>query len=79
MESEQTVRKSRVNQRGSAVGRQTYPVYWDSVDESVYLKWKSIEANPTGDFFVRSGPGTVKLLTDSAAEYVRTRFPNHQA
>jgi len=28
-----------------------------------------------GDFFVRSGPGTVKLAPESASEYVRTRFP----
>ncbi len=47
--------------------------------EPVYLKWKSLETSPSGDFFVRSGPGTVKLPPDSAAEYVRTRFPHHQA
>jgi hypothetical protein len=35
---------------------------------------KGIEANPDGDFFVRSGPGTVKLPPESAREYVRTRF-----
>jgi hypothetical protein len=33
-----------------------------------------MEASPNGDFFVRSGPGTVKLPTDSANEYIRTRF-----
>ena len=27
--------------------------------EPVFLKWKGMEANPEGDFFVRSGPGTV--------------------
>jgi type I restriction enzyme R subunit len=43
--------------------------------EPVFLKWKGIEANPAGDFFVRSGPGTVKLPTESANEYIRTRFP----
>jgi type I restriction enzyme R subunit len=43
--------------------------------EPVFLKWKGIEAAPEGDFFVRSGPGTVKLPPDSAKEYVRTRFP----
>ena len=41
--------------------------------EPVFLKWKSFES-PEGDFFVRSGPGTVKLLPDSAKEYIRTRF-----
>ena len=43
--------------------------------EPVFLKWKGMEASPNGDFFVRSGPGTVKLSTDSANEYIRTRFP----
>jgi len=44
--------------------------------EPVFLKWKGMEATPNGDFFVRSGPGTVKLPADSAAEYIRTRFPS---
>ena len=43
--------------------------------EPVFLKWKGIEALPDGDFFVRNGPGTVKLVPDSAREYIRTRFP----
>ena len=42
--------------------------------EPVFLKWKGMEASPEGDFFVRSGPGTVKLPPDSAQEYIRTRF-----
>jgi hypothetical protein len=29
--------------------------------EPVFLKWKGVEATSEGDFFVRSGPGTVKL------------------
>jgi Putative DNA-binding domain len=43
--------------------------------EPVFLKWKGIEAASEGDFFVRSGPGTVRLPTESAKEYIRTRFP----
>jgi hypothetical protein len=43
--------------------------------EPIFLKWKGIETTPEGDFFVRSGPGTVKLPPDSAKDYVRTRFP----
>jgi hypothetical protein len=43
--------------------------------EPVFLKWKGMESSPEGDFFVRSGPGTVKLSKDSAKEYIRTRFP----
>ena len=42
--------------------------------EPVYLKWKGKETTPEGDFFVRSGPGTVKLDPESAKKYIRTRF-----
>ena len=42
--------------------------------EPVFLKWKELEASPKGDFFVRSGPGTVKLSPDDTGEYIRTRF-----
>ncbi len=42
--------------------------------EPVFLKWKGMESSTEGDFFVRSGPGTVKLPTESANEYIRTRF-----
>jgi type I restriction enzyme R subunit len=42
--------------------------------EPVFLKWKGLEAAPNGDFFVRSGPGTVRLPPESAREYVATRF-----
>ncbi len=42
--------------------------------EPVFLKWKGLEAALEGDFFVRSGPGTVRLDPESAREYVRTRF-----
>jgi len=47
--------------------------------EPVFLKWKGIEATPEGDFFVRSGPGTVRLPPDSTKEYIRTRFPTAAA
>ena len=43
--------------------------------EPVFLKWKGMEASPEGDFFVRSGPGTVRLPPESAQKYIRTRFP----
>ncbi len=42
--------------------------------EPVFLKWKGVEAALDGDFFVRSGPGTIKLPSNSAQEYIRTRF-----
>jgi type I restriction enzyme R subunit len=44
--------------------------------EPVFLKWKETEANPEGDFYIRSGPGSVKLSPESAKEYIRTRFPS---
>ena len=43
--------------------------------EPVFLRWKKMEKSPEGDFFVRSGPGTVVLAPASAKEYIRTRFP----
>jgi type I restriction enzyme R subunit len=47
--------------------------------EPVFLKWKGIEATSEGDFFVRSGPGTVKLPPDSAREFICTRFATRVA
>ena len=43
--------------------------------EPVLLRWKGVEAAKAGDFFVRSGPGTVRLSDEDAKEYARTRFP----
>jgi len=45
--------------------------------EPVFLRWKGIEKEPSGDFFVRSGPGTVRLSNEDTDEYIRTRF--HQS
>ena len=42
--------------------------------EPVYLSWEGIESAAEGDFFVRSGPGTVKLSAEDAEEYIKTRF-----
>jgi type I restriction enzyme R subunit len=42
--------------------------------EPVFLRWKGMEGVPEGDFFVRSGPGTIKLKPDDTAEFIRTRF-----
>ncbi len=43
--------------------------------EPVFLSWKGTEQNPEGDFYVRSGPGSVRLSPESVKEYIRTRFP----
>jgi type I restriction enzyme R subunit len=56
-------------------GRTVCVVSCQRSPEPVFLKWKGVEASPDGDFFVRSGPGTVTLSPDSAREYIRTRFP----
>jgi hypothetical protein len=40
----------------------------------VFLKWKGLENDPEGDFYVRSGPTSIKLTTDSEKEFIRTRF-----
>ena len=34
--------------------------------EPVYLQWKGLEKTEGGDFYVRSGPGTVRLTEDDA-------------
>ncbi len=46
--------------------------------EPVFFKWKDIEENEEGDFYVRSGPQSVKLDPDNAAEYIKTRWRNAQ-
>jgi type I restriction enzyme R subunit len=49
--------------------------------EPVFLKWKGLEAKPEGDFYVRSGPGTIKLSPENTAEFIKTRFTkkNHKS
>ena len=42
--------------------------------EPVYLRWKGLEKAEPGDFYVRSGPGTVRLGERDAEKYVVTRF-----
>ena len=42
--------------------------------EPVFLRWKNTETTEQGDFYVRSGPGIVRLPFDSMREYIETRF-----
>ena len=42
--------------------------------EPVYLRWNGLEKAREGDFYVRSGPGTVRLKPTDAERYVATRF-----
>ncbi len=80
----QVVRNGLSDRAGTCIDPKTQIVQGKTVclvscqrsPEPVFLKWKGLEAGPEGDFFVRSGPGTVKLAPDSAKEYIRTRFPS---
>ena len=42
--------------------------------EPVFFKWKGIEEHEEGDFYVRSGPQTVKLDPENSEKYIQTRF-----
>jgi type I restriction enzyme R subunit len=43
--------------------------------EPVFLKWTGVTPDaPEGDFYVRSGPGSIKLPPESAKEFIKTRF-----
>jgi type I restriction enzyme, R subunit len=43
--------------------------------EPVFLKWKGAQQeNAEGDFYVRSGPGSIKLSAADAREFIGTRF-----
>lgn len=80
----QVVRNALGDRAGTCIDPKTQIVQGKSVcvvtcqrsPEPVYLKWKGMETTTQGDFFVRSGPGTVKLPPESATEFVQTRF-NH--
>jgi type I restriction enzyme R subunit len=43
--------------------------------EPVFLKTLETPEDAPGDFYVRSGPGTVRLSAADAATYIQTRFP----
>nr|MCU0605470.1 ATP-binding protein [Desulfobacterales bacterium] len=78
----QVVRDALGDRAGTCIDPKTQVVQGKTVcvvscqrsPEPVFLKWKGLEKTAEGDFFVRSGPGTVKLPPDSAREYIRTRF-----
>jgi predicted HTH transcriptional regulator len=42
--------------------------------EPVFLRWKGLEASDEGDFYVRSGPGTIRLGGADVEKYAATRF-----
>ena len=55
-------------------GRTVCVVSCQRSPEPVFLRWKGFESTEDGDFFVRSGPGTVKLSTASVRKYIDGRF-----
>ncbi len=79
----QVVRNGLGDRAGTCIDPRTQVVQGKTVcivscqrsPEPVFLRWKAVERSPQGDLFVRSGPGTVALPPESAAEYIRTRFP----
>ncbi|MBI2365989.1 MAG: ATP-binding protein, partial [Deltaproteobacteria bacterium] len=78
----QVVRNALGDRAGTCIDPKTQIVQGKTVcvvscqrsPEPVFLKWKGLEATPQGDFYVRSGPGSVKLPPDSAQEFIRMRF-----
>jgi hypothetical protein len=42
--------------------------------EPVFLRWKNVEQAKGGDFYVRSGPGSVPLGPEDTRAYISTRF-----
>lgn len=47
--------------------------------EPVFLKWKGVEKEEQGGFYVRSGPGSIRLAPDSTKQYIATRFSKMQS
>jgi len=78
----QVVRTGLGDRAGTCIDPKTQTVQGKTVclvscqrsPELVFLKWKAAEDHLDGDFYVRSGPGTVKLSPGSAKEYIRARF-----
>jgi type I restriction enzyme, R subunit len=42
--------------------------------EPVFLKWRGIEEHEEGDFYVRTGPQSVKLNPESVSAFIKTRW-----
>jgi hypothetical protein len=42
--------------------------------EPVFLRWKGIEKAERGDFYVRSGPGSVPLGEEDVDAFIASRF-----
>ena len=47
--------------------------------EPVFMKTKEMAEGDKGEFYVRSGPGTVKLSSEDSEKYINTRFAKARA
>lgn len=78
----QVVRNGLGNRAGTCIDPKTQIVEGKTVclvscqrsPEPVFLRWKGLEKFVRGDFYVRSGPGTVRLGEDDAEAYIVSRF-----
>ena len=78
----QVVRNGLGDRAGTCIDPRTQAVEGKTVclvicqrsPEPVYLRWKGLEKTQAGDFYVRSGPGTVRLGGADVEKYVATRF-----
>ncbi len=78
----QVVRNGLGDRAGTCIDPKTQVVQGKTVcvvscqrsPEPVYLTWKGLETAQDGDFFVRTGPGTVKLSPEDTQTFIATRF-----
>ncbi len=78
----QVVRNGLGDRAGTCIDPRTQKVEGKTVclvicqrsPEPVYLCWKGLEKTQAGDFYVRTGPGTVRLGGADVEKYVATRF-----
>jgi len=79
----QVVRNALGDRAGTCIDPKTQVIQEKSVclvtcqrsPEPVFLKWKGLERQPEGDFYVSSGAGSVRLSPEDARKYIVTRFP----
>jgi len=79
----QVVRNALGDRAGTCIDPKTQVIQGKTVclgtcqrsPEPVFLKWKGLERQPEGDFYVRSGAGSVRLSPEDARKYIVTHFP----
>ena len=79
---DQVVRNAFGNRAGSCIdprlqnvdGQAVCVVSCQRSPEPVFLKWKKTESSPDGDFYIRSGPSSIKLSQEDTEAFIQTRF-----